>query len=239
MEACQSSAPPQLGGRGQGEAVRLHWAPKPWRQPRARPPRQPSGGGGGGQRAIDGCPQMHRTLCGLPRGSLQLLQSLSPAGLSPPWLGSVPRSRGGTGTARLGHQQPGTPGGPSPISQGHSAPEHPPQRTLCQHLCSSCFPGPSPGKHRRLLLFLPSNNIFPAQNNIGKAVGLLILFQARLALLPSPGKFLLRLALRWHRAPSPSKKHPPAMPPSFPQHGGPPRSPPWLCQRHHSNSGAP
>lgn len=55
-----------------------------------------------------------------------------------------------------------------------------------QRLQSSHIAGNSPGKLCRLLLFLPSNNIFPAQNNIGKVSGLLVLFQARLPLLPQP-----------------------------------------------------
>lgn len=49
---------------------------------------------------------------------------------------------------------------------------------------SSHMAGSSPGKRCRLLLFLPSNNIFPVQNNTGKVGRLLLLFQARLPLLP-------------------------------------------------------
>lgn len=157
-----------------------------------------------------------------PGGACSCCSPCPQPGCPPPWLGSVPTSRGGTGSTQLECHQPGIPGGPSPISPGHSAPKHPPStHCACQHLCSSCFPGPSPGKHHRLLLFLPSNNIFPAQNNIGKAVRLLILFQARFSLLPSPSKFLLRLVLCWRRAPSPPKKHHPAMPCPFPSMGDP------------------
>lgn len=79
----------------------------------------------------------------------------------------------GAGTRHRGPLQPDLPGGtflPMPS----------------QHLGSSRIAGPSPGKRCRLLLFLPCNNIFPAQNNIGKVVGLLLLFQARLPLLPQP-----------------------------------------------------
>lgn len=65
----------------------------------------------------------------------------------------------------------------------------PPPSLVPSSLCppsirSSRIAGSSPGKCCRLLLFLPSNNIFPAQNNIGQVGGLLLLFQARLPLLP-------------------------------------------------------
>lgn len=224
MEVCQSSAPPQLGGRGQGGAVRLHWAPKPWRRPRARPPRKPSGGGGGGQRAIDGCPQMHRTLCGLPWGSLQLLQSLSPAGLSPPWLGSVPRSRGGTGTARLGHQQPGTPGGPSPISWGHSAPEHPPSAR-----CASISAPPAslgPARENTVVSFYSCPAIIFSQLRItlAKPSGCSYCFKQGFSFTPAPANSPCASpdAGTGHLPPKKSITRP--CPPSFPQHGGPQRS---------------
>lgn len=76
---------------------------------------------------------------------------------------------------------PGTRGPSSPVSPGGTFLPVP-----SQHLRSSHIAGPSPGKHCRLLLFLPCNNIFPAQNNIGKVIRLLLLFQAGLPPLPQP-----------------------------------------------------
>lgn len=83
----------------------------------------------------------------------------------------VPASRAGTRHWRP--LQPHLPGG-YPLS------------VPSQHLRSSHITGPIPGKCCRLLPFLPCNNIFPAQNNIGKVIGLLLLFQARLPPLPQP-----------------------------------------------------
>lgn len=133
LAKAQHHGTPQLGGRGQGEVVQLHRAPKPRRRPRARPPRLPSGGGGGGQRAIDGhgCPQTHRTLCSLPWGSLQLLQSLSPAGVSPPHGSDLsPRAEEALGALSLNAISPGYPVAPAPSLRVIRPPSTPPAHSV-------------------------------------------------------------------------------------------------------------
>lgn len=69
------------------------------------------------------------------------------------------RGGGGGGEAVLTHAALRPPA-PLPGDPQPQAPSQPPNL--------SRSPGPNPRTHHRLLLFLPSNNIFPAQNNIGK-----------------------------------------------------------------------